>query len=143
MLHDIKRFLIEIKSNKNNNITNILTLHKPKKNKLPCCVIYSETCLNWTLSKPKTWLNWTLSKSKTCLNWTLTKPKTCLIQTDFIVPSIKCLCYLNLGKPNTCLNWTNYSVPKGFGLDRLYCSILLNIKLQCKTLLWYQNIKYI
>ena len=72
---------------------------------------YSETCLNQTLSKQKTCLNWTLSKQKTCLN-----------QTDFTVPSTKCLCNLNLCKPNTCLNWTNSLVPKGFGLDRFHCS---------------------
>jgi len=56
-----------------------------------------------------------------CLNWTLSKLKTCLNQTDFTVPSTKCLCNLNLCKPSTCLNWTNSSVPKGFGLDRFYC----------------------
>jgi hypothetical protein len=66
-------------------------------------VIYSETCLNRTLVKPKTWLN----------------------QTDFTVPSTKCLCNLNLCKPNTCLNWTNLSVPKGFGVDRIYCITIL------------------
>jgi hypothetical protein len=59
--------------------------------------------------------------SETCLNWTLSKLKTCLNQTDFTVPSTKCLCNLNLCKPNTCLNWTNYPVPKEFGLDRFYC----------------------
>ena len=83
---------------------------------------YSETCLNQTLSKQKTCLNWTLSKQKTCLNWTLSKQKTCLNQTDFTVPSTKCLCNLNLCKPNTCLNWTNSLVPKGFGWDRFYCT---------------------
>ena len=56
--------------------------------------------------------------SETCLNRTLIKPKTCLNQTYFTVSSTKCLCNLNLCKPNTCLNWTNSSVPKGFGLDR-------------------------
>jgi len=56
--------------------------------------------------------------SKTCLNWTLSKLKTCLSQTDFTVPSTKCLCNLNMRKPNNCLNWTNSSVPKGYGLDR-------------------------
>ena len=59
--------------------------------------------------------------SETCLNQTLNKPKTCLNQTDFTVPSTKCLCNLDLCKPNTCVNWTSYSVPKGFGLDRFYC----------------------
>ena len=60
--------------------------------------------------------------SETCVNRTLSKPKTCLNQTDFTVPSTKCLCNLNLCKPNTCLNWTNSSVPKGFCLDRFNCS---------------------
>jgi hypothetical protein len=32
------------------------------------------------------------------------------------------LVFYNLCKPNTCLNWTNSSVPKGFGLDRFYCT---------------------
>ena len=59
--------------------------------------------------------------SETCLNRTLSKPKTCLNQTDFTVPSTKCLYNFNLCKPNTCLNWTNYSVIKGFSLGRFYC----------------------
>ena len=59
--------------------------------------------------------------SETCLKRTLSKPKACLNQTDFTVPSTKCLYNLNLCKPNTCLNWTNSSIPKGFGLDRFYC----------------------
>ena len=62
--------------------------------------------------------------SETCLNQTLSKPKTCLSQTDLTVPSTECLCNLNLCNPNTCLNWTNSSVPKGFGLDRFYCIIV-------------------
>jgi hypothetical protein len=48
--------------------------------------------------------------SETCVNRTLSKPKTCLSQTDFIVPSTKSLCNLNLCKPKPCLNWTNSSV---------------------------------
>ena len=64
---------------------------------------------------------WLAKMSETCLNQTLSKPKTCLSQTDFTVPSTKSLCNLNLCKPNYCLNWTNSSVPKGFGLDRFYC----------------------
>ena len=43
--------------------------------------------------------------SETCLNRTLNKPKTCLNQTDLTVQSTQCLCNLNLCKPNTCLNW--------------------------------------
>ena len=38
--------------------------------------------------------------SETCLNWTLSKLKTCLIQTDFTIPYTKYLCNLNLCKPN-------------------------------------------
>ena len=38
-------------------------------------ILYSETCLNQTLSKSKTCLNQTLSKLKTCLNQTLSKSK--------------------------------------------------------------------
>ncbi len=59
--------------------------------------------------------------SEICLIRTLSKPKICLIQTDFTVPSTKCLCNLNLCKPNTFLNWANYAVTKGFGIDRFYC----------------------
>ena len=64
---------------------------------------------------------WLAKMSETCLNQTLSKPKTCLSQTDFTVPSTKSLCNLNLCKPNYCLNWTNSSVPKGFGLYRFDC----------------------
>ena len=96
----------------------------------------SETCLNWTLSKPKTrlnrtlsklkiCLNRTLSKLKTCLNRTLSKPKTCLHQTHFTVLYTKSLCNLNLCKPNTCLNWTICSVPNEFSLDRFDCIMIL------------------
>ena len=42
--------------------------------------------------------------SEICLNRTLSKPKTCLNQTDCTIPSTKSLCNLNLCKPNTCLN---------------------------------------
>ena len=96
------------------------TLSKPKTC-LNQTLSKKKTCLNQTLSKPKTCLNQTLSKPKTCLNRTLSKPKTCLNQTDFIVPSTKCLCNLNPYKPNPCLNWTNSSVQRGFGLSRFYC----------------------
>jgi hypothetical protein len=34
--------------------------------------------------------------SETCLNRTLSKPKTCINQTDFTVPSTKFLCNLDL-----------------------------------------------
>jgi len=60
--------------------------------------------------------------SETCLNRTLSKLKTCLNKTDLTVPSTKCLCNMNLCKPNTRLNWINYLVPKGFCLDRFYCT---------------------
>ena len=83
-------------------------------------------CLNRTLSKHKTCLNRTLSKHKTCLHRTLSKHKTCLNQTEFIVPTTKCICNLNLCKPNTCLSLRNSSVPKGFGLDRFYSSIIIS-----------------
>ena len=84
-------------------------------------------CLKWTSHcishlRPCLWstIVYIYIYSETCLNWILSKPKTCLNQTDFIVPSIKCLCNLNLCKPSTCLNWTNSLVPKGFCLDRFY-----------------------
>jgi hypothetical protein len=32
---------------------------------------------------------------------------------------------LSLCNPNTCLNWTDSSVPKGFGLDRFYCTFIM------------------
>jgi hypothetical protein len=85
---------------------------------------YSETCLNQTLSKPKTCLHqtdfyspiyWTLSKPKTCLHqtdfyspiyWTLSKPKTCLHQTYVCSPI-----YRTLSKPKTCLNQTDFYSP--------------------------------
>jgi hypothetical protein len=38
---------------------------------------------------------------------------------------------LNLCQPSTCRNWTNSSVPKGFGLNRFYCT------LQSR---WYRNV---
>ena len=63
------------------------------------------------------------SYSETWLHRTPSKLKTCLIQTDFTVTSTKCLCNFNLCKPNTCLNWTKSSVPKGFGIDRFYCTL--------------------
>ena len=78
--------------------------------------------------------------SETCLNQTLSKPKTCLIQTDFTVSSTKYLCHLNLCKSNTCLNRTNSSVPKGFSLDRFYC-IILNLKLKIRVVC-YMNVYY-
>jgi hypothetical protein len=70
--------------------------------------------------------------SETCLNWTLRKPKTCLNQTNLTVLSTKFLCNLNLCKPNTWLNWTNSTVPKGFGLDRLYCRFIFPIETHVK-----------
>ena len=65
------------------------------------------------------WFFFTYMYSETCLN------QTCLNQTDFTVPSTKCLCNLSLCNPNTCLNWTDSSVPKGFGLDRFYCTFIM------------------
>jgi hypothetical protein len=67
---------------------------------------------------------WNIWFNMEICNWqlyNLSQEKTWLNQTDFTVPSTKCLCNLNLCKPNTCLNWTNLSVPKGFGLDMFYC----------------------
>jgi len=76
--------------------------------------------------------------SETCLNQTLSKPKTCLSQTYFTVPSSKCLCYLNLCKPNTCLNWTDSSIPKVFGLDRFYCMLFLcNMSENSKSIIYF------
>ena len=92
------------------------TLSKPK------------ICLNWTMSKPKISLSWTLSKPKIYLNRTLSKPKIRLSQTDFTVPSTKCLFNLNLCKPNTCFNLPNSSVTKGFGLDRFYCIMICHYR---------------
>ena len=89
--------------------------------------VHSVSLIKNIYSPPMKWNFTMLSKlkvfkySETCLNPTLSKPKTCLNQADFTVPSTKCLCNLNLCKPSTCLNWTNSSVPKGFGLDRSYC----------------------
>ena len=76
------------------------------------------------LSKPNPEKTENLPKPDTLYSpiyWTLRKPKTCLSQTDFTIPSTKCLCNLNLCKPNTCLYWTKSSVPKGFGLDKFDC----------------------
>ena len=67
-----------------------------------------------------------LKYSETCLNWTLSKSKTCLKHTYFTVPSATCICNLNLCKPNTCLYWTH-----GVRFRRLYCttkSITFGIK---------------
>jgi hypothetical protein len=86
--------------------------------------VCKEFCISPSHRKKNNWfLLYTCTKLKmySCLNCTLSKPKTCLNHTDFTVPSTKCLYNLNLCKPNTCLNWTNSSIPKGFGLDRFYC----------------------
>ena len=79
-------------------------------------------------------VNCVMVYSETCLNRTLSKPKTCIIQTDFTVPSFKCLCNLNLSKPSTFLNWKKYSVPKGFGLDRFYCVIYSMLLFMCNCI---------
>jgi hypothetical protein len=56
---------------------------------------------------------------------------------------------LNLCKPNTCLNWTNSSVPKGFGLDRFYCSGVIyfhaSLKMVCLILIskWFYTFCFI
>ena len=70
----------------------------------------TETCIKYSVT-----VNFFLQ-----LNQTLSKPKTCLNQTNFTVPSTKCLCNLNLCKPNTCLNRTNSSVPKRFCFTVVY-----------------------
>jgi hypothetical protein len=82
--------------------------------------------LQWNLSKPKTCPSQTDFTILSQTDFTILSQTdfTILSQTDFTIPSTKCLCILNLCKPNTCLNWTNSSVPKGFGLDRFYCSTL-------------------
>ena len=49
----------------------------------PDCLdyIYSETCLNRTLNKPKSCINRTLNKLKSYINRTLNKPKSCINRT--------------------------------------------------------------
>ena len=77
-----------------------------------CCNVQSLPHFHWILDLDiKVWYY-----SEIFLNRTLSKLNTCLNQTDFTVPSTRCLCNLNLCKPSTCLNWTNSSVPKGFGI---------------------------
>ena len=61
------------------------------------CVFHLTFLLFIVLSLLPTPFNFSYD-SETCLNRTLSKPKTFLIQTEFTVPSIKCLCNLNLCK---------------------------------------------
>ena len=73
--------------------------------------------------------------SKNCLNITLSNPKTWLSQTGFTVPSTEPLVTRKSAKPDRpiCLmfmQFENYSVPKGFGLDRFHC-ICINIYILC------------
>ena len=69
--------------------------------------------------------------SETCLNQTLSKPKTCLSQTDLTVSSTECLCNLNLCKPNTCLNWKIFFSPKGVQFRQVlpYCCYRCSINM--------------
>jgi hypothetical protein len=69
-----KTYSIQHKVNTNKNLFNHYDSESSLFSNNLFLALYSETCLNRTLSKPK-----------------------------------------------TCLNWTNYSVPKGFCLDRFYC----------------------
>ena len=76
--------------------------------------IYSETCLNRTLNKPKSCINRTLNKLKSCINRTLNKPKSCINRTlnklkSYINRTLnKLKSYINrtLNKPKSCINRT-------------------------------------
>jgi hypothetical protein len=50
---------------------------------------------------------------ETCLNGTLSNPKTYLRQINFTIPYTKCQCNLNLCKPIPCFNWTIFFSSKG------------------------------
>jgi hypothetical protein len=89
-------------------------------------VMFIETYLVWNTVLSVCFCMFLYVSFNGILQWNLFKPKTCLNQTHFTVLLTKCLCNFSLCKPSTCLNWANYSVPKGFGLDRFHCTIKIS-----------------
>jgi len=98
------------------------------------CKSYSNKAtspLGWGLSTISLRSSLAITKhiySETCLNRTLSKPKTYLSQTHFTDPSTKCLCNLNLSKLNKFVS------PKGvrFRQVLLYLKWQLIFSLFCR-----------